>query len=453
MPSGLSSSSAAPPLSSSAAPALTSTSSTRVFDVVDRVVAEVAFDGERRQARLRVIATGGFAVLWPVLCQFTDDQTALVPVELVCVGALVGSLVVWGWLRRSAVTSPSFSLASALLDVVIAAAFGGAVIGSPPADFSGLLHATGFPVLYVAVAAAGLRYSRRGVFVAATTAIVSLLVLHALDRTLNPTRSLDGPVHVGVGIVLVLIAMGVAFANVRRAREVSLGVARQTLLAERARSTLGTYVSPEVAEQALKSDVVRLGGTRQPVAILFTDLRGFTSLSESAEPETLVRDLNEYFEHMVKAIRDEGGVVDKYIGDSIMAVFGAPHPRPDDAARAIRAAAALQAALCNLNAVRTRAGKKPIAHGVGVHFGDVIAGNIGTAERTQYTVIGDAVNVAARLESATKEHGVGVLVSADARAAAHGAHDLPALRDVGEISVKGRAGALRVTTLAVDPTR
>ena len=425
----------------------------RVVEVVERVVADVALDGERRQARLRVIATAGFAVLWPLLCPFADDKTALVPVEAVCLGALALSLLVWGWVRRSATTSASFSLASVMLDVAIAAAIGGAVIAAPPDDFNGLMHTTGFPILYVAVAAAGLRYSRRGVFAAAAAAILALLVLHALDRTYNPTRSVDGVVHVGIGVVLVLVAMGVAFANVRRAREVSLGVARQTLLAERARSTLGSYVSPEVAEQALKSDVVRLGGTRQPTAILFTDLRGFTSLSESADPQMLVRDLNEYFEHMVKAIRDEGGVVDKYIGDSIMAVFGAPTPRPDDAARAIRAAAALQTALAALNGVRARAGKKPIAHGVGVHFGDVVAGNIGTAERTQYTVIGDAVNVAARLESATKEHDVGVLVSSDAAAAGAGAAGLPALRDVGEIHVKGRAGALRVSTLVVDPSR
>ena len=441
------------PVSSSSRPALTSTTASRAAEVVDRVVAEVALDGERRQARLRVIATAGMAVLWPVLCQFADDKTAMVPIEVVCVGAVFASLGVWAWLRRRAATSASLSLASVLLDVAIAASFAGAVLRTPPADFTGLLHTTGFPILYIAVAGAGLRYSRRGAVVAALAGCSALLALHALDLAWNPTRSVDGVVHVGIGVVLVLIAGGVAFAGVRRAREVSLGVARQTLLAERARSTLGTYVSPEVAEQALKSDIVRLGGTRQPTAILFTDLRGFTSLSESADPESLVRDLNEYFEHMVKAIRDEGGVVDKYIGDSIMAVFGAPTPRPDDAARAIRAAAGLQTALATLNAARARAGKKPIAHGVGVHFGDVVAGNIGTAERTQYTVIGDAVNVAARLESATKEQGVGVLVSSDAIAAAAGAAGLPALRDVCEIHVKGRAGALRVSTLVDDPTR
>ena len=92
----------------------------RVVEVVERVVADVALDGERRQARLRVIATAGFAVLWPLLCQFADDKTALVPVEAVCLGALALSLLVWGWVRRSATTSGSFSLASVMLDVAIA---------------------------------------------------------------------------------------------------------------------------------------------------------------------------------------------------------------------------------------------------------------------------------------------------------------------------------------------
>lgn len=432
---------------------LTATSGAQAAAVVDRVVAKVAFDGEARQAKLRVLALGGTAVCWPLLCLLADDRTALVTVELVCLVGLAVSLGVLACLRRRGTTSVALSTASGALDVCIAAAIGGAVLFTPTGDFTGLLHTTGFPVLYVAVTASGLRYARRVAMAAGGTALVALLVLHGLDRHWNPARSIDGPVHVGIGIILVAIATGIALTSTRRAREVSLSVARQTLLAERARSTLGSYVSPEVAEQALRSDVVRLGGTRQPVAILFTDLREFTSLSESADPERLVQDLNEYFEHMVKVIRNEGGVVDKYIGDSIMAVFGAPASRPDDAARAIRAAAGLQAALARLNELRALAGKPAIAHGVGVHYGEVIAGNIGTAERTQYTVIGDAVNVAARLESATKEHDVGLLVSADALAAAGDPGLLPALRSVGAITVKGRKGALAVCTLVDDPTR
>jgi class 3 adenylate cyclase len=431
--------------------AVTTASGAQAAAVVDRVVADVAFDGELRHARLRVVATAGAAVLWPLVCLLADDRTALVPVEFVCLGGLAVSAVALAWLLRRRSTSVTVSMASVVLDVWIAAGIGGAVLVAPPADFTGLLHATGFPVLYVAVAASGLRYSRRVAVAAGITGAIALVGLHVLDRTWNPQRSLDGLVHVGIGLLLVGIAMGVALTGTRRARDVSLRVARQTLLAERARSTLGNYVSPEVAEHALQNDGVRLGGSRQSVAILFTDLRGFTSLSEAGDAESLVRDLNEYFEHMVRVIDDQGGVVDKYIGDSIMAVFGAPTPRADDAARAIRAAHGLQVALARLNDSRGRAGKAPIAHGVGVHFGEVVAGNVGTADRTQYTVIGDVVNVAARLESATKEHGVRVLISADAVAAAGVPSGLPALRNVGTITVKGRVGALQVATLVHDP--
>jgi adenylate cyclase len=144
----------------------------------------------------------------------------------------------------------------------------------------------------------------------------------------------------------------------------------------------------------------------------------------------------------------EGGVVDKYIGDAIMAVFGAPRSSPDAAARALRAAQGMSRALEAHNAARAAKGLPPLKHGIGVHFGPVIAGNIGTQTRTQYTVIGDAVNLGSRLESATKELGVELLVSRELRdAALASAAALPALRPCGQIMVKGREQAVEVFTL------
>lgn len=424
----------------------TLTTGSQAAVVVDKVVAEVALEGERAFSRVRVGIALAATLLWPIIVMF-GDPAALVAVEIVCVIALVVSLGMWAVVRKRERTSPMFGLVSVLIDVAIAGGLGVAVVLSPPADFIGIMHVTGFAMLYIAVAGAGVRLSRRAAIAGAAFAVVVMFLVHALDRALNPTLTVDDAVHLSLGLILIGAAMMVALASAQRTRAVALSVARQTLLFERARHTLGAYVSSEVAEHAMRSDVVRLGGARQRVAILFTDLRGFTSLSEHSDPESLVRELNEYFDYMVRVVRQEGGVVDKYIGDSIMAVFGAPTPRDDDAARAIRAAAGMQQALAALNAARARRDLAPLAHGIGVHVGDVVAGNIGTADRTQYTVIGDAVNVAARLESATKEQRVGVLISADAIAAA-GAAPLPALREVGSITVKGREAPIAVSTLA-----
>jgi adenylate cyclase len=186
------------------------------------------------------------------------------------------------------------------------------------------------------------------------------------------------------------------------------------------------------------------------VAVLFCDLRGFTSASERQPPEEVVRQLNEYFEVMVAVIHAHGGVVDKYVGDAIMAVFGAPAGRPDDARRAVRAALAMEHALRMHNARRHMDGLPSLRIGVGVHYGDVVAGNIGTTSHAQYTVIGDVVNLASRLESATRNHGVSVLVSREAKEAADAASDgngirtpLP-LRPLGTITVKGRERGVEI---------
>jgi class 3 adenylate cyclase len=426
------------PLASSA------TVTTRAQHVVANVLGDVALRGERAYCAVRVALCAGLAVLWPIAASLGNDPTALVAVEIVIIGALLSSLAAWWLASRHTRMTPAFGLVSAFVDVAGAAGLGVAVVYSPPADFTGLMHTTGFAILYIAVCATGARLSKRTAVGAGAFAIVAMIAIHLLDRSRNPTLSVDEPTHVLIGAILVVASTAIAVTMIARTQHVAVSSAQQTLMFERARQALGSYVSTEVADEALRSDTLRLGGVRQRVAILFTDLRGFTSASETRTPEQVVAELNEYFEQMVRVIRDEGGVVDKYIGDAIMAVFGAPQPRPDDAVRALRAAAGLMKALEHLNAARTARGLAPLAHGVGVHVGEVVAGNIGTAERAQFTVIGDAVNVAARLESASKEHGVAVLASREALAAAGGA--LPDWHDVGEIVVKGRKQPIGVFT-------
>jgi adenylate cyclase len=182
--------------------------------------------------------------------------------------------------------------------------------------------------------------------------------------------------------------------------------------------------------------------------VLFSDLRGFTRYSEKISPERLVSELNAYLDVMVTVVRKHGGMVDKYIGDAIMVVFGLPEPQPDAPLRALRAAAEMQAALLVHNADRERRGLPPLQQGIGVHHGHAIAGNIGTEDRLQYTVIGDVVNLASRLESVTKERGVSSLFSQDVVDAAQATgQETPPLAAAGSVQARGRDGSIEVYTL------
>ena len=181
---------------------------------------------------------------------------------------------------------------------------------------------------------------------------------------------------------------------------------------DRLRETFGRYVTRQVADHLLKGNV-NLGGELVPVTILFSDIRQFTNISERMEPRVLLDFLNEYFSGMVESVMHHQGVVDKFIGDAIMAVFGAPVPEPDDALRAVRAALEMQARLRKINDAFKSRGLPEIKTGIGLHSGQVVAGNIGHVERMEYTVIGDAVNLASRLEGMTKELGCDVVMSED----------------------------------------
>ncbi len=209
---------------------------------------------------------------------------------------------------------------------------------------------------------------------------------------------------------------------------------------DKLRTTMGKYMTEAVVAHLLAGDV-ELGGKTLEVTILFCDLRDFTALSEKRNAQEIVGLLNEYFTEMVDCVIAEGGVVDKYIGDNIMAVFGAPVSRRDDAIHATRAAVAMRAALAKLNERLAPRGLPTLRFGIGLHTGEVVAGNIGSAKRMEYTVIGDAVNLASRLESKTKELGTDILISEATHELAKGVIEGEAF---GEIHVKGREQAVQI---------
>jgi adenylate cyclase len=210
------------------------------------------------------------------------------------------------------------------------------------------------------------------------------------------------------------------------------------------KETFGKYVSREIRDEILAGRV-SLDGQAQEVTILFADLRDFTPWVEATGPRDVVRDLNAYFTEMDQAIRAHRGLVLQFIGDEIEAAFGAPIAYPAHAEMAVRAALEMRRRLQAWNAERVRAGKTPLRHGIGIHTGSVLAGNIGSAERHSYALVGDPVNLASRIQSLNKELGSDILVSGDTRRLLDGRFDLvqlPAVR------VKGKSVEVEVYRLA-----
>ena len=171
-------------------------------------------------------------------------------------------------------------------------------------------------------------------------------------------------------------------------------------LKEQYRGVLNKVVSKDVAEELLRGDI-ELGGETREVSVLFADIRGFTALTEGMSPQAVIGLINSCMERMSEAVEIEGGVVDKYVGDELMAVFGAPISRGDDAGRAVRAAVRIQRSLKDLNRIRASQGLKPLGVGVGISTGEAVAGNMGSTNRLNYTVLGEAVNLASRICSST----------------------------------------------------
>ncbi|MGH7094921.1 MAG: adenylate/guanylate cyclase domain-containing protein, partial [Stellaceae bacterium] len=227
---------------------------------------------------------------------------------------------------------------------------------------------------------------------------------------------------------------------------------RRRVAAERARTNLSRYFSPNIVELLAERDEPLGAVRRQTVAVLFVDIVGFTSMAERMAPEAVVRMLRDFHVRMTAQIFACGGTVEKYIGDEIFAVFGLPNPSVDDAANALRCAAMMIAALDGWNADRMQEGEPPLGIGVGLNHGPAVIGDVGSEHSLSFTVIGDTVNTASRLQSLTRTLDT-PLVAADSLIEAiravpgeHGTDLLDRLLDRGEQALRGRAGAVRVWT-------
>jgi class 3 adenylate cyclase len=235
----------------------------------------------------------------------------------------------------------------------------------------------------------------------------------------------------------------------------ALGIGYRTTIVDRdkrlLRQSFALYLAPAIIDGMLASNrPPRLGGELRTVTIFFSDVVGFSALSEGLRPNEVVALMNTYLSAMTDIIESQCGFVDKYIGDAIVAVFGAPADDPDHAAAATRAALRCQRRLAELNAADGPFAARPLAQRIGLNTGEVLVGNIGSHRRFNYTVMGDAVNLASRLEDANRDHGTSIL-AAHATVAAAGPGF--AWRELGEIQVRGREGVVRIHEALGDGTR
>ena len=263
------------------------------------------------------------------------------------------------------------------------------------------------------------------------TFVVGALLLFKLDRLVWMAPSV-----VSVPVAF-LAALG--YLSVIEGRERS-----------RFHAAMGKYLSPEVLEEVMSKGALRAEvGERRNISVLFSDIRGFTTISEKQDAAGVVGILNEYFSVMVSIIFHRNGTLDKFIGDAIMAFWGAPVFRGDHAVLAVRAALEMAAALKELNASFQARGIDALAIGIGLNTGEMIVGNIGSDQRLDYTIIGDNVNLGSRLEGLTKQYGLEVLISESTYQALGGA--LPC-RVIDLVAVKGKSIPVPVYEPLADPS-
>ncbi|MDP1536314.1 MAG: GAF domain-containing protein [Burkholderiales bacterium] len=238
-------------------------------------------------------------------------------------------------------------------------------------------------------------------------------VTNSLEKVLRTGRidsTVDSDLLLGAGRAVSVNLTAVPLQDMHDEQLGSMLIMEDITREKRLRNTMSRYMSKAVMDELLEGGDAALSGASREVSVLFSDIRGFTTMSERLGARETVTMLNEYFTDMVDIVFAHNGILDKYIGDMIMAVFGSVRASSDDAQNAVIVGSRMMVALHELNRRRLPAGHEPIRIGIGISTGDVVAGSIGSPKRLEYTVIGDRVNFAERLQNANKYYGTSVLI-------------------------------------------
>ncbi len=302
-------------------------------------------------------------------------------------------------------------------------------------------------IYFLFIIVAALRLDARLCVLAGVTSAIGYVTL-ALWALQQPVTELDALLrspfhHLGKGVIIALCGVAAAIVSQQIRRQIA---ASFRILEDRNRiaGVFGQHVSPAVVDRLLASGTAPISEVRR-VCVMFLDIRDFTSFSERRGPAEVVDYLNCLFGFMVEVVSEHGGIVNKFLGDGFMAVFGAPLATGDDAGNAVAAALEIEARV----AAAVLAGTIPPTRiGVGLHLGEALTGTVGSQQRREYTVIGDAVNLAARIEALNKQFATSVLASSEVVHALAGRHTA---RSLGPVQVKGRTAPIEVFALTASP--
>jgi adenylate cyclase len=401
-----------------------------VSDAAEGAIARERSENASRIAKIRLVGS----LVWACAALLFGWRPQLPWILAYYMAALLGYYA----LRRR----PQWSLASlwaipALdLPILFAAQFA-ALHGTVEEDGYVVAMSIALASLVVGASAVALRPGLTIAVAAVAVGLQAAMVVYA-----DPAR---WPRLIGAVIVIGTTA-AVGVGGVRQVRRLVAAAVRE----QEVRSRLQRYFSPAVAQAIIEEGEGRPQGDRSEITVLVADIRGFTALAAAHPPDLVVQWLDAFFARSVEVIFRHGGTLDKFLGDGVLAWFGAPLSQADHAARAVRCALELAAVIDTWNAERARLGQPVLRVGLGVHSGEAIVGDIGPAIRREYTAIGDTVNVAARLEGLTKDVGVALLVSESARRAAGDGFSWLALPDQ---HIRGRESPLAVWSVApAEPT-